>query len=125
LANHKLNINANYYITRNFSANVTAIFYGKRYGYDILFTGPGKFDVDGQLIRRSPVALANLYFHYQHLFTKGLELGVGAYNLFNSKYDFLQPNFALNTPVPGPSREIIVKAGYSFEFRKKRKKEQQ
>ncbi|QHT70056.1 TonB-dependent receptor plug domain-containing protein [Rhodocytophaga rosea] len=122
LANHKLNVNATYFITQNFSANVTATFYGKRYGYDVLFTGPGKFDVDGQLIRRSPVGLANLYFHYQNLFTKGLDVGIGAYNLFNSKYDFLQPNFALNTPVPGPSREIIVKAGYSFEFRKKKKK---
>jgi outer membrane receptor for ferrienterochelin and colicin len=98
LANHKVNLNATYYLSGAFSANLTATLYGKRYGYDVLFTGPGKYDVDGQLVRRPPVGLLNLYFHYEGLFTRGLRAEAGVYNLFNSKYEFLEPNFALNPP---------------------------
>jgi outer membrane receptor for ferrienterochelin and colicin len=122
LANHKVNLNATYYFTEGFSANLTATLYGKRYGYDVLFTGAGKNDVDGQLVRRPPVALFNLYFHYEGLFTRGLRAGAGVYNLFNSKYEFLEPNFALNTPLAGPSREILFKASYSFPFKNRTKK---
>ncbi len=122
LANHKVNLNATYSLTEAFSANLTATIYGKRYGYDVLFTGPGKFDVDGQLVRRPPTALLNLYFHYEGLLTRGLRAGAGVYNLFNSRYEFLEPNFAINTPLPGPSREILFKVSYSFPFKNRGKK---
>jgi outer membrane receptor for ferrienterochelin and colicin len=121
LANNKLNLNATYYILKNFAANVTSTLYGARYGYDVLVTGPGKYDIGGRLIKREPTLLTNVYLSYDNLFTNGLNAGIGVYNVFNSNYEFLQPFFGLNTPVPGPSIELIAKASYSFPFRNKKK----
>ncbi len=117
-ASHKLNVNWTYYLRKGFSANITATLYGPRYGYDVK-VGTGKFDVDGQLIRKPISALGNLFFRHENLL-KGFHLGAGIYNVFDAHFDFLQPYFGLNTPLPGPAREYVLKASYEFQFKKKK-----
>ncbi|MBC7923577.1 MAG: hypothetical protein H7Z75_21075, partial [Ferruginibacter sp.] len=120
-ANHKVNLNGTYYLRRGFSANVTATFYGSRYGYDVRFTGPGPKDVDGQLVRKLPSALFNAFVRHETLL-KGLQVGMGMYNLFNARFDFLQPYFGINAPLPGPSREFVLKVAYDFPFSNRKAK---
>jgi len=130
---HKINLHVCYYITRDFSVDLTASAYGKRYGYDILQGGdiydevgniviPAKYNINGQLIEFRPMVLTNLFFRYQNLFTEGLSAGFGVYDLFNSGFDYLQPYFGLKPPLPGPSREYLIKISYDIPLNKSKKK---
>jgi outer membrane receptor for ferrienterochelin and colicin len=119
---HKLNISWLYYITKDFSVNVSSSFIGKRYGYDVDITGPGPFDVDGKLVKKRLTNLTNFFFQYKNLFTPGLTAGVGVFDVFNQQYNFLQPYFGLQPPLPGPSREFYFKASYQVPFKKKSNK---
>jgi len=120
--NHKLNISWLYNITNDFSVNVTTTFFGQRYGYDVDIFGPGPFDVDGKLIKDRFKYLANFYFRYQNLFTKGLTAGIGVYNVFNQEYNYQQPYFGELPPLPGASREFNFRLSYTLPFNKKSNK---
>lgn len=106
---HKLTLNGHYKITPAFSVNPSLILTSSRYGYDT-------FDANGNLTLRkySPEVLGNLYFRYQNVLFKGLELGVGAYNIFNSNQRFVQPYNSAHPPLPGQSREFIFKISYQL-----------
>jgi len=130
---HKLNLNVCYYINRNFSVNLTASAYSERYGFDVLQGGdiydedgnliiPAKFNVNGQLIEKAPTMLTNIFIRHQNLFTKGLTAGVGVYDIFNQKFEYLQPYFGLRPPMPGPSREYYFNITYDFPFSGSKKK---
>ncbi len=106
---HKFTFNGHYEITPAFSVNPSLILTSSRYGYDT-------FDANGNLTLRkySPEVLGNLYFRYQNVLFKGLELGVGAYNIFNSNQRFVQPYNSAHPPLPGQSREFIFKISYQL-----------
>ncbi len=106
---HKFTLNGHYEITPALSINPSLILTSSRYGYDT-------FDAQGNLTLRkySPEVLGNLYFRYQNVLFKGLELGVGAYNIFNSNQRFVQPYNSAHPPLPGQSREFIFKISYQL-----------
>ncbi len=122
---HKINMNFCYYLNDNISANLTGTFFGKRYTYDILVNGNNNYDISGKLVEKDPFLLLNLYFRYKNLFVNHLNFGIGVYDIFNQKIDYLQPYFGLNVPMKGPSREYEAKLTYDIPFknRKERKKD--
>lgn len=129
---HKFNVNLTFYL-KNWSANLTSTLYGTRYGYDVLQLGdaldedgnviiPAKFNVSGQLKRYDPSLLTNLFFRRKDIITKDLNIGFGVSNIFNSRYQYIQPFFGLNAPLPGPGREFTLKIDYRIPIRPYSKK---
>ena len=62
--------------------------------------------------------LANIFLRYGDLFIKGLDLGVGVYDLFDQQVKYIQPYNSFHAPLPGPSREFIVKLSYTLKAKK-------
>jgi outer membrane cobalamin receptor len=111
-ANHKVNINASWNVTSNISVNPSASIYGTRWGYH--------FDADSgsaQLKQFKPLALVNVFAWYQSP-VKGLQIGAGVYDLFDERFHFIQPYDGGHAPLPGPSREILVRISYTIQYKK-------
>jgi outer membrane receptor for ferrienterochelin and colicin len=107
---HKLNFSASFDIGKHFSVNPSLTFRGERYGYTSV-------DTTGSAVveKLSPMTLANLYLRYQDLFIKGLDLGVGVYDIFDQRIKYIQPYNSYHAPLPGASRELILKLSYTFK----------
>ena len=108
----KATANVNWNITEHFSINPTLIYGGKRYGYSSL-------DINGdpQINKIDPYTLANLFLNYRNV-VKGLTLGAGVYDLLNEKPAVLQAYNGDFAPIPGRSREYVVKLSYQLNFKK-------
>jgi outer membrane receptor for ferrienterochelin and colicin len=111
---HKVNLSAGFNITKHFSVNPSVLFRGERYGYT-------SFDSSGTAVMEkfSPMILANLYLRYEDFFIKGLNIGVGVYDLLDQRVKYIQPYNSNHAPLPGPSRELIVKLSYTFKAKNK------
>jgi outer membrane cobalamin receptor len=112
-ANHKINLNASFSITKDISINPSASWYGTRYGYassDSLYNPIlQKFD---------PKTLINIFIRYKTP-VKGLVFGIGVYDLLNQKFVFIQPYNGGHAPLPAPSREFIFRLSYDLNFKAK------
>jgi outer membrane receptor for ferrienterochelin and colicin len=120
-ANHKVNLNSSFNLTKNLSINPSASFFGERFGYsgaeiESIETEDGEWEeiVTLKLKKFAPILLANLYFNYENLGVKGLSLGAGIYDLFNQRFSFIQPYDGGHNPYPGPTRELVVKVHYQL-----------
>ncbi len=111
---HKINLSAGFNITKHFSVNPSVCFRGERYGYTSVDTLG-----NGVIEKFSPMVLANIFLRYENLFVKGLDLGIGVYDLLDQRVKYIQPYNSYHAPLPGPSREFIVKLSYSFKAKKK------
>lgn len=100
---HKVTANAQWQITKNLSLNQTLIFLSDRYSY-----------AGTHLQREPPSWIYNFYLRYQNLFTKGLTLGLGLYDVFNERQNYPQPYSGGHAPLPAPSRELLFSVGYGF-----------
>lgn len=115
---HKLSLTGCYYINRDFSVNLMATLYSKRYGYDFLPAGDGDDNVSGQLIEERPALMMDFHLNHENLFTRGLHLGAGIRNILNQRFDYLQPYFGSQPPLPGNSREYYLQLSYDLPFKK-------
>lgn len=101
---HKLTLNSSIPLREGLSLNPTAVYTGKRYGYG----GDGGLRVFGESVQ------ANLHLHARDLAARGLSLGLGVRDLFDSGFSYLQPYDGGHAPLPAASREIYLKAAYEF-----------
>ncbi len=108
---HKVTFQGSVAPTRHLRLNPSVLYLGERYGFTAL-------DGDGNpvLARLAPQVLANLYVSYDNLLVKGLDLGVGAYNLFNSRQPLPRAYQGEIDPTPGRSRELLLKLTYHLSF---------
>jgi outer membrane cobalamin receptor len=113
-ASNKFNIYGCYELNKNISIAPTISYIGKRYGY-----APSS-DSTAYVRTYNPTVLVNLFITFNHLFTPGLKVGVGCYNMLNSYYSFIQPYMTnvLHPALPGPSREFAIKLTYDVNFKK-------
>jgi outer membrane receptor protein involved in Fe transport len=54
----------------------------------------------------------NAFVSYRDLLLPGSTIGLGIYNLTNAKTMMIQPSNNGHSPMPGPSREILLRIGY-------------
>jgi outer membrane cobalamin receptor len=108
---HKVTLQGSVAPTRHLRLNPSILYFSERYGFTAL-------DSDGSpvLARLAPQVLANLYVSYDDLFVKGLDVGVGAYNLFNSRQPLPRAYQGEIDPTPGRSRELLLKLTYHLSF---------
>ena len=68
-------------------------------------------------------ALANLYIFKDNLGTPGLSLGLGIYNIFGAKYQYVHISTSATAfaddqaPFPGLDREVMLRLAYQYEQR--------
>lgn len=110
---HKLTLNSNFSVTDKLNVNASIISVGRRYAYvDFDDEGP----VAGEL---DPYVLLNLFVNLQAL--KGLNVGAGVFDLLDERPAIPQAyNGEAGTylPVPGRSRELVIKLSYNLDFKK-------
>ena len=109
---NRVNLNSAYHFTKNLTASATMSFYDTRYGYTDTI-GIHKF---------KPTVLLNIFVNYNNLLIKGLNLGIGVYDAANEKFEFIQAYNSGHAPLPGPSREFIVKLSYEVKYGAKNSK---
>ncbi len=107
-APHKLNVLVNFKITKNLNWNLNANYLSRRFGYDRIQEG------DSVLYMQSfpSMFLINTFVNYDNLLVKGLELGIGCYNIANQANPFLMAYTSSVSAMPGPSREFVVRLKY-------------
>lgn len=112
LPTQKITLNANLYITSKFSFNPTFIYGGKRYAFTEL-------DNNGVSVSNgmNPYLLANAFFNYRN-FIPGLTVGAGVYDIFNQRPAIPQAYDGGYVPIPGRSREYVIKILYELKFKK-------
>ncbi len=76
----------------------------------------GPYDADGNAtLRELPeLWLLDVYLRYDHLFTRGLWLGLGLYNLLDQRVEYAQPYDNGHPPLPGQSLEVLLRLGYDL-----------
>ncbi len=109
---HKITFNSSFKIYKGVTINPSLTYLGERYAY----THYDETLDEMALSTQDPVVLANLYLNYKNIFKKGLNLGVGVYNLSDAEYDFIEPYNGWHPPLPGQSREIVFRLSYHLPF---------
>lgn len=107
---HKAILSGSLKLTDSFSLNPSLIFFSNRFGYN------SSKDDKPVLQEFSPTFLLNLNLLYKDLLFKGLDVSLGAYNLLNQTYYFIQPYDGSHAAFPGASTELFINAGYKFSL---------
>ncbi|TAE23263.1 MAG: hypothetical protein EAZ92_14750 [Candidatus Kapaibacterium sp.] len=112
-AQHKATLNSSF---RVFNDNITfcpsATFLSERFGYNGL-------DASGNATYRrfAPTMLLNAFLQWSNfLRIKRLEIGIGVHDILGTNYMFLQPYNAGNQPLPGPTREFVLRVTYTIPW---------
>jgi len=108
----KVTLNTNFNVTSKLTFNPTFIYASKRYAYTTLDD-----DENPVCTELDPYVLANAFLNYSNLLP-GLILGVGVYDIFNAKPAIPQAYLGDYAPIPGRSREYVVKLSYQLNFKK-------
>lgn len=101
---HKLTFAASAPLAGGLTLNPSAFFISRRYGW----AGGGAPRTFGGK------TVLNLNFRLEDRPLEGLSLNLGVRDLFGSAPPYIQPYDGLHAALPGPSREIFVKAAYEF-----------
>lgn len=112
---YKITLNTNVYLTPNLSLDPTFVFAGKRYAYTTLSD-----EEEPVATTLDPYLLTNVFLNYKELLPC-LTIGAGVYDAFNESPAIPQAyNGGSGTyaPIPGRSREYIVKVSYQINFKK-------
>jgi outer membrane receptor for ferrienterochelin and colicin len=112
-ARNKFTINTSFKIGDHLTINPSGIYASKRYAYTEVDEN------DSPVVTElDPYLLFNLFLNYRNLLTKGLTLGVGAYDLLNQRPAIPQAYNGDYAPIPGRSREYVIKLSYQINFNK-------
>lgn len=108
---HIFTMSGSWDVTKKLSFNPTVIAGGKRYAYTEMSNS------DKPISAALPsYVLVNCFVQYANL-VNGLNVGVGVYDLFNEQPPIVQPYNGKAAPIPGRSREFVVKLSYQFNFK--------
>ncbi len=115
---HKINFSGSFKLYKGLSVNPSFLFRSSRYAYTSVD------DSGSSVMEQLPASYYfNLYFYAEDVFTKGLNIGFGVFNLFNEQIKYVQPYNGYHAPLPGLSREFIIRINYNFQSKKKEAKQ--
>ena len=101
---HKVTVNSSVPLAAGFSANTSAVYISRRYGY----AGDGSLRVFSERV------MTDFNLQLRGRPAERLTLNLGVKDIFKSNYSYIQPYNAGHAPLPGPSRELFIKAAYEF-----------
>ena len=100
---HKVTLNHTFNITSDLSFNHNLIFSSDRFGYS-----------GSELVHYKPDWIYNAYLRYQNMPIKGAEIGLGLYDVFNARYQYVQQYNGSHPPLPAEARELMLRLSYQF-----------
>ncbi|MDD5754752.1 MAG: TonB-dependent receptor plug domain-containing protein, partial [Methylococcales bacterium] len=100
---HKATLNHTFNFTQDLSFNHNLIFFSDRFGYS-----------GSELTHYKPDWIYNAYFRYQNMPIKGFEIGLGLYDAFNARYQYVQQFNGSHPALPAESRELMLRLSYKF-----------
>lgn len=109
---HKITLNANYQLTPVINFNPSFIYSGPRYAFTTLDT-----DENPVSEKLNSYLLVNAFFNFRNI-AKGLSAGVGVFDILNEQPAIPQAYQGAYAPVPGRSREFVIKLFYQLDFKK-------
>lgn len=111
---HKFNLQSYFKVGKYFGMAPTLSYIGERFGYTHV-------DSLGNSIseKMDPALLVNLYVQWSG-YVKGLTIGLGCFDILDAQMDFIQPYNGYHAPLPGPSREIVLKITYDISSARKK-----
>jgi outer membrane receptor for ferrienterochelin and colicin len=101
---HRFNFLLGYRINQRFSIHPSASFFGKRYGYAYDHS-TNAFALE----EFDPTTLFNVNLRVRDVVRQGIDLHLGAKDLFDSGYEYIQAYDGGAAPLPGPSRAIYAR----------------
>jgi len=108
MPSHKISLSASVSPYKDLFVTPSFTYFSPRYAV----TGYGSDYVYNRLDSK---LLTNISLLFKNAFNKnGLDLSLSVYNLLGEKYDFVEPYLGWYGPVPGPSREFVIKLMYRF-----------
>jgi outer membrane cobalamin receptor len=110
-AHHRATANGHVTLGNGFSVATSLLVIGKRYGYlDGDASGQGRLGVE------DPELLWDVYLMHRDEWIRGLELGLGLFDVLGSRIRFLQAYDGGHAPLPGPGRELVARVRYVLTF---------
>lgn len=113
---HKITLNSSINLIKGLSLAPSFVFNSERYGYD--FKNNFNNVYEHYLRNEKASVIANFFINWATP-VRGLELGVGAYNLFNNNYNYLGPQFARTATLPATSREFNARLFYRIKSKER------
>jgi outer membrane receptor for ferrienterochelin and colicin len=115
MSRHKFTLNTNVNLSKHLNINPTITTGSKRYAFTAL-------DADEEPVATAldPYVLVNIFMNYRNI-VPGLTLGAGVYDIFNERPGIAQAYHGGEStykPIPGRSREYVVKLSYQINFKK-------
>jgi outer membrane cobalamin receptor len=104
-------LNSGFNIWRGLVVSPSLVFLSSRYGFGELGA-----DEEQLLLKEKPVLISNLFVRWSDLFVRGFEIGAGVHNAFDREDVFIQPYAGGHPPLPGSSRELLARVGYTYPF---------
>ncbi|MGC3944006.1 MAG: TonB-dependent receptor plug domain-containing protein [Chryseolinea sp.] len=111
-AKNKITLNTNFQLLKQLSFNPSLIYASRRFAYMSI-------DENGEPVigEMQPYFLVNAFLHYTNLLP-GLSVGAGAYDIANQRPGIPEAYNGGYAPIPGRSREYVVKLSYQLDFKK-------
>jgi outer membrane receptor for ferrienterochelin and colicin len=108
----RVTLNTNVRVYSQLHLNTTWVYASKRYAYNMLdaFGQPEASELD-------PYLLTNVYLNYRNVLP-GLTVGAGVFDLLNQRPAVPQAYNGDYAPIPGRSREFVLKLSYQLDFKK-------
>jgi outer membrane receptor protein involved in Fe transport len=100
---HKASINHTYNFTPDLSFNHSMIFFSDRLGYSAQ-----------NVMHYKPEFIYNTYLRYQNMPIKGAEVGLGLYDVFNARWQYVQQFNGGHPALPAEARELMLRLSYKF-----------
>ncbi|HCT99215.1 MAG TPA: ABC transporter ATP-binding protein, partial [Methylococcaceae bacterium] len=100
---HKATLNHTFNFTPDLSFNHSLIFFSDRLGYS------------GETVTHyTPEFIYNTYLRYQNMPIKGAEIGLGLYDVFNARWQYVQQYNGGHPALPAEARELMLRFSYKF-----------
>jgi outer membrane cobalamin receptor len=114
---HKATLNASVSVFGGLTINPSAVFLSRRYSQAVADT-PAPTDAYVARVPKEfePTWLLNLHLLYRDLGLKGLDVGVGVFDILSANYQYLPGYDNLDGASPGPSRELVARVSFHQPF---------
>jgi outer membrane receptor for ferrienterochelin and colicin len=106
---HKVTLHGAYNVWKQLRIAPTLIMQSGAWGFMQPSDGMGM----GTLQQAHSEVIANVFASYRDLGIKGVEAGIGGYNLLDTKILYMQPYDGGHAPLRGATRELLLRIGYT------------
>ena len=108
---HKVTLQSNVTLSKKVRLSNTFIWLSDRFGFNGSEENPAYINY-GQVFQW------NCFVQAQDVYLKGLNIGFGVFDLLNSQYSYIQSYNSGHMPLPGMSREFVLKLSYGLNISK-------